>query len=112
MILLGIKERIQRRNRCRDLAEARCSQIDLVVFKRLQSRLGLRRVAGTDHRTVLRADVVSLPVSLRWIVAFPEYPEKLRVAEYRGIEDYQDNLGMTGLPGADGLIVRVLRVAT
>src|SRR5438552_414314 len=53
-----------------------------------------------NRRAILRADVVSLPHPLRWIVALPENPKQLVVADLLRVEHHEHDFSVPGSTAA------------
>src|SRR5687768_12759662 len=64
-----------------------------------------------DGRTILRADVATLPIERGWVVDGEEDVEKIAVRDRTRVEGDLDDLGMSGSAGAHPLVRRVHRCA-
>jgi hypothetical protein len=89
---------------------------DLRLIQLLDVRLGdppLLHVRVKDHGPVLRSDIGSLAVQLRWIVShFEEHLQQLPVREFARVIGDLDRLDMACLAGADYVIVSGGRIST
>src|SRR5690606_7006338 len=64
-----------------------------------------------DGRSILRADIIPLPVACRRIVSVEKYSQKLFGAYLRGIEHDAHNLGVAGLSSDHVLVRRILQMS-
>ena len=79
----------------------------LEAVARSERGIALRLSRPVHGRAVLGADVVSLAHALGRVVALPEDAEQLVVARLCGVEDREDDLGVTGAAAASLLVGRV-----
>src|SRR5262245_34569757 len=86
VVVLGVVERRGIADLGRDLAVAGLGQRLLKRRARAPGGLLLRVPVTVDRGSILRADIVSLAHALGRVVVLPEDPEKILVADLRGIE--------------------------
>src|SRR4051812_40880926 len=96
---------------CRDLRVAGRRQLLLIHVARGFRRFALIFARVVDPGAILRPDVITLPHSLRGIVAFPEHLQQVFVADLLRIEHDEHDLRMIRRAAADLSIRRVLRVS-
>src|ERR1700675_1162651 len=62
-----------------------------------------------NRRAVLRAEIRSLAVHLRWVMSLPENVEQLFVTHFCRIERHLQNFRMAGFVRANGFVIRFRR---
>src|SRR4030042_476326 len=80
-------------------------------FDELTCGIPLSVIGIEDHRTILRTDVVALPIGRRRVVRREEHVQQIVIPDLRGIELESDDLHMPGRPTGNLLIGRMLDVS-
>src|ERR671916_1476322 len=112
VVALGVVERAGGRDLRGDRVEAGILKRLLVGVAGLLGGPTLLVVSVVNRRAVLRADVVALAHSLRWVVGLPEHRKQVPVGDLLGVEDDEHGLGVSGPTAANLLVGRVLREAS
>jgi hypothetical protein len=112
VVALGVVERAGGRDLRGDWAVTGASQRLLVDVARLLGGPTLLVVSVVNRRAVLRADVVALAHSLRWVVGLPEHRKQVPVGDLLGVEADEHGLGVSGPTAANLLVDRVLSEAS
>ncbi len=100
MILFGEIEGGHRDNLCCNRSQVALVQCGSVL---VTTRFGPRKLFRSReeyHGSILRTDIVALPVQLRRIVSLPKSDEQISIRNKSRVEQHQHNFGVTRPPAA------------